>query len=86
MSWGTKGSDKADVLPSVSSKKKGEDAPPEVEDVEKIQEDIDASFKETVNRAVKKLDKVEAEEKPTADVSHLFCQRPKLYSPLLFSP
>ncbi|EJD48602.1 putativechitin synthase [Auricularia subglabra TFB-10046 SS5] len=67
VSWGTKGSDKADVLPSVSSKKTEKDAPAVVEDIQLKQEDIDSTFQETVNRAVKKLDKTEAVEKPTLD-------------------
>ena len=67
VSWGTKGSDTAEVLPSVSSKKKG-DAPAEVEDLKKAQEDIDSAFQETVTRAVAKPVKVEVKEKPTMDV------------------
>lgn len=70
MSWGTKGSDKADVLPSVSSTKK-EGATAVVEDTEKIQEDIDSAFEETVKRAVAKIDTKEVIEKPTMDVSFL---------------
>lgn len=65
VSWGTKGSDKADALPSVSSKK-GPEAP-EVEDVTKVQEDVDAAFKETVSRALTKVNEVEVREKPTMD-------------------
>ncbi|KZW03728.1 glycosyltransferase family 2 protein [Exidia glandulosa HHB12029] len=67
VSWGTKGSDKADVLPSVSSKKSEKDAPAVVEDIQMKQEDIDSTFEETVKRAVKKIDKTEAVEKPTLD-------------------
>jgi len=67
VSWGTKGSDKADVLPSVSSKKGKDDAPAVVEDIEKDQADIDASFQETVTRAVTKLSTKEEREKPTLD-------------------
>ncbi|KAJ8502894.1 hypothetical protein ONZ45_g11340 [Pleurotus djamor] len=65
VSWGTKGSDKADALPSISSKK-GPDAPV-VEDVTKMQEDVDAAFKETVTRALSKVKEVEVREKPTMD-------------------
>jgi len=67
VSWGTKGSDKAEVLPSISSKKGKEDAPAVVDDIEKNQADIDVAFKETVDRAVMKLDKKEEREKPTLD-------------------
>ncbi|KAG8740079.1 Chitin synthase, class 2 [Ceratobasidium sp. 414] len=66
VSWGTKGSDKADVLPSVASTKK-EGAAAVVEDTEKVQEDIDAAFEETVKRAVAKIDTKEAIEKPNMD-------------------
>jgi hypothetical protein len=70
VSWGTKGSDKAEALPSVSSKKTGNEAPV-VETLEKPQEDLDSAFKETVTRAVAKVDKKEVAEKPTMDVSTL---------------
>jgi chitin synthase len=67
VSWGTKGSDKAEALPSVSSSK-GKDADaPVVEDTTKIQEDVDAAFKETVTRAITKLEVKEEVEKPTMD-------------------
>ncbi|KAG6888816.1 hypothetical protein C0992_007430 [Termitomyces sp. T32_za158] len=67
VSWGTKGSDKAEALPSVSSSKtKGTDAPVVV-DTAKVQEDVDAAFKETVSRAMTKLNVQEVEEKPTMD-------------------
>ncbi|KAJ1311786.1 hypothetical protein OPQ81_010252 [Rhizoctonia solani] len=69
VSWGTKGSDKADVLPSVSSTKK-EGAVAVVEDTEKIQEDVDAAFEETVKRAVTKIETKEVIEKPTMDDSN----------------
>lgn len=67
VSWGTKGSDKEEALPSVSSKKPGGEGPAVVEDMEKVQEDIDAAFKETVTRAVAPLVKKETVEKPTMD-------------------
>ena len=65
VSWGTKGSDKADVIPSVSSKKDGDTAV--VEDKAAVQADVDAAFKDTVTRALKKDNKVEVVEKPTLD-------------------
>jgi len=70
VSWGTKGSDKAEVLPSVSSKKGKAEAPGEVEDSMRTQEDLDNGFKETVNRAVTKLEKKDEKEKPTPDDSN----------------
>lgn len=69
MSWGTKGSDKADVLPTVASSKKGGDAPV-VEETARAQEDVDAVFKETVTRAVTKVEVKEVPEKPTLDDSN----------------
>ena len=66
MSWGTKGSDKAEALPSVSSKKgKSEEAV--VEESTRNKEDLDAHFKETVTRALTKIEAKEAVEKPTMD-------------------
>jgi chitin synthase len=67
VSWGTKGSDKAEALPSVSSKK-GKDADVAVvEDTTRPQADLDEHFKETVQRAVTKLEVKSEIEKPTMD-------------------
>jgi chitin synthase len=66
VSWGTKGSDKAEALPSVSSSKT-KDAETVVEDTAKPQEDVDAAFKETVTRAITKVNIKEVPEKPTMD-------------------
>ncbi|KAJ6515926.1 glycosyltransferase family 2 protein [Mycena sanguinolenta] len=65
VSWGTKGSDKAEALPSVSSKKN--DAEAVVEDITHKQEDVDAAFKDTVTRAITKIEVKEVPEKPTMD-------------------
>ena len=66
VSWGTKGSDKAEALPSVSSKKgKSEEAV--VEEATRNKEDLDAHFKETVTRALTKIEAKEVVEKPTMD-------------------
>lgn len=67
VSWGTKGSDKAEALPSVKSTKAKEADAPAVEDTVKAQEDVDAAFKETVTRAITKVKTEEAAEKPTMD-------------------
>lgn len=66
VSWGTKGSDKVDALPSVSSSKT-KDAETVVEDTMKAQVDVDSAFKETVTRAVTKVEVKEVVEKPTMD-------------------
>ncbi|EPQ59000.1 chitin synthase [Gloeophyllum trabeum ATCC 11539] len=67
VSWGTKGSDKADVLPAVKSSKTKDADAPVVEDTTRVQEDVDAVFKETVTRAVTKIEVKEVPEKPTMD-------------------
>jgi chitin synthase len=70
VSWGTKGSDKAEALPSVSSSKGKNEEAAVVQDTERVQEDLDAVFKETVSRAVAKLDVKEVPEKPSMDDSN----------------
>lgn len=50
VSWGTKGSDKADALPSAQTKQDAQ--VPFVEEVEKPQADIDVQFEQTVKRAL----------------------------------
>ncbi|EIN10925.1 glycosyltransferase family 2 protein [Punctularia strigosozonata HHB-11173 SS5] len=67
VSWGTKGSDKAEALPSVASKKTKDEAEAVIEDTERTREDLDAVFKETVTRAVTKVQVKEVPEKPTMD-------------------
>ncbi|KDQ17353.1 glycosyltransferase family 2 protein [Botryobasidium botryosum FD-172 SS1] len=70
VSWGTKGSDKEDPLPVVKSNKGSADKPAVVEDLEKSQDEIDVAFKETVTRALAKLEVAEENEKPTPDDSN----------------
>jgi chitin synthase len=67
VSWGTKGSDKAEALPSVSSSKTKDADAAVVVDTTKVQEDVDAAFKETVTRAITKLNVKDVVEKPTLD-------------------
>ncbi|PWN43440.1 putative chitin synthase 1 [Ceraceosorus guamensis] len=68
VSWGTKGSDKADALPSVDTKK---DKPGQesgtVEEIEQEQADIDNNFKAVVSRAVAPVVIEDKPEKPTMD-------------------
>jgi chitin synthase len=52
VSWGTKGSDKADVLPSAQTKKDEKGKATVIEEVDKPQADIDSQFEETVKRAL----------------------------------
>jgi chitin synthase len=63
---GTKGSDKAEALLSVTSSR-GENEAAVVQDTERIQEDLDDVFKSTVYRAVSKLEVKEVREKPSMD-------------------
>lgn len=65
VTWGTKGSGKADALPSAHSKKGG-DEEMVVEEVKKPQADIDSQFEITVKRALAPLE-VE-EEKSGGDL------------------
>ena len=52
VSWGTKGSDKAEVLPSAQTKKDEKGKMTVIEEVEKPQADIDSQFQDTVKRAL----------------------------------
>jgi len=52
VSWGTKGSDKADVLPSAQTKKDEKGKATVIEEVDKPQADIDSQFEATVRRAL----------------------------------
>ena len=52
VSWGTKGSDKADVLPSAQVKKDEKGKTTVIEEVDKPQADIDSQFEATVRRAL----------------------------------
>jgi len=67
VSWGTKGSDKADALPSISSSKSKDADVAVVEDKTQVQADVDAAFKETVTRAITKINQKEVPEKPNLD-------------------
>jgi len=52
VSWGTKGSDKADALPSATTKKAADGKATVIEEVDKPQADIDSQFEMTVKRAL----------------------------------
>jgi len=70
VSWGTKGSDKAEALPAVSSsKEKGDGGVGVVEDVQRNQEELDESFQIVVRRAVAPFKEDTTPEKPSMDVS-----------------
>jgi len=68
VSWGTKGSDKAEALPAASSKTEKGGKAAVVEEPEKPQADIDLAFEATVKRALKVyVPKVEDEKKDVQD-------------------
>lgn len=69
VSWGTKGSDKAEALPSANVTK-GEKNEVVVEEIEKEQEDIDSQFEQTVRRALAPFKDVEEIEKKDVEDSY----------------
>jgi len=83
VSWGTKGSDKADALPSATTKKEdGKGAV--IEEIDRPQEDIDSQFEATVKRALKPyVPEVEDEKKTLEDSYKSF--RTKLLICWIFS-
>jgi chitin synthase len=83
VSWGTKGSDKADALPSATTKKEdGKGAV--IEEIDRPQEDIDSQFESTVKRALKPfVPEVEIESKTLEDSYKSF--RTKLLICWIFS-
>ncbi|KAK9322383.1 chitin synthase-domain-containing protein [Lipomyces orientalis] len=66
VSWGTKGSDQADALPSAQVKKTDGEAAV-IEEPDLTQEDIDLMFEDTVKRALKKYEEPVKNEKPSLD-------------------
>lgn len=69
VSWGTKGSDKNEALPSAHISK-GEKNEAVVEEIEKPQEDIDAIFESTVRRALAPFNEEEKPEPKNLDDSY----------------
>ena len=84
VSWGTKGSDKADALPSANTTK-GEDGKAAViEEPDKPQADIDSAFEATVKRALAPYVPPKVVEKKTLEDSYKSF-RTKLVSAWIFS-
>jgi len=52
VSWGTKGADKADALPSATTQKEDDGKGAVIEEIDKPQADIDSQFETTVKRAL----------------------------------
>ncbi|GIJ90880.1 hypothetical protein Asppvi_009845 [Aspergillus pseudoviridinutans] len=69
VSWGTKGSDKADSLPSAQTKQ-ADSMTSFVEEVEKSQADIDTEFQHTVHRALTPYRPPEEKEEPSLEDSY----------------
>ncbi|RDW60919.1 putative chitin synthase 1 (Chs-1) [Coleophoma cylindrospora] len=69
VSWGTKGSDKVDALPSATTSK-GDGKAAVIEEIDKPQEDIDSQFEATVKRALKPFVPQEEDEKKTLEDSY----------------
>ena len=84
VSWGTKGSDKADVLPSAQTTKLGDGKAAVIEEPDKPQADIDSQFEITVKRALTPyVEPVVVEKKTLEDSYKSF--RTKLVTAWIFS-
>lgn len=84
VSWGTKGSDKADVLPSAQTTKTGDGKAAVIEEPDKPQADIDSQFEVTVKRALAPyVEPVVVEKKTLEDSYKSF--RTKLVASWIFS-
>ena len=70
VSWGTKGSDKADVLPSAQTTKASDGKTAVIEEPDKPQADIDSQFEVTVKRALQEYHEPPGDEKKTLEDSY----------------
>ena len=70
VSWGTKGSDKADALPSAQTSKEGDGKAAVIEEPDKPQADIDQAFEVTVKRALTPYFEPKVVETKTLDDSY----------------
>lgn len=84
VSWGTKGSDKVDVLPSAQTTKAADGKTTLVEEPETPQADIDVAFQVTVQRALAEYVPPKVVEKKTLEDSYKSF-RTRLVSTWLFS-
>ena len=84
VSWGTKGSDKADVLPSANTSKDKDSKATVIEEPDKPQADIDSQFEVTVKRALQEYHEPVVSEKKTLDDSYKSF-RTKLVTAWIFS-
>lgn len=84
VSWGTKGADKADALPSAQTTKAGDGKAAVIEEPDKPQADIDEQFETTVKRALKPYVEPKIVEKKTLEDSYKSF-RTKLVTAWIFS-
>ena len=70
VSWGTKGSDKADALPSAQVTKASDGKGAVIEEVDLAQADIDSQFEKTVKRALTPFTAPVEDEKKTLEDSY----------------
>lgn len=70
VSWGTKGSDKADALPSVQTQKASDGKATVIEEIDLSQADIDQQFESTVKRALTPYVAPKEETKKTLEDSY----------------
>ena len=84
VSWGTKGSDKAEALPSAQTTKSGDGKATIIEEPDKPQIDIDNQFEVTVKRALSPFKPAVEDEKKTLEDSYKSF-RTRLVSAWIFS-
>ncbi len=84
VSWGTKGSDKAEALPSAQTTKTGDGKAAIIEEPDKPQADIDSQFEITVRRALAEYHPPVIVEKKTLEDSYKSF-RTKLVTAWIFS-
>ena len=84
VSWGTKGSDKAEDLPSAHAKVSEDGKTAVIEEPDKPQADIDSAFEKTVKRALEPYVEPKNEEKKTLEDSYKSF-RTKLVTAWIFS-
>lgn len=84
VSWGTKGSDKADALPSAQTQKASDGKGAVIEEVDLPQADIDSQFEQTVKRALTPYVPPKEETKKTLEDSYKSF-RTRLVSAWIFS-
>ena len=70
VSWGTKGSDKADALPSAQTQKASDGKGNVIEEIDLAQADIDSQFEQTVKRALTPYIAPKEDDKKTLEDSY----------------